>query len=422
MPGTQRLNSEKQIENEAFYSVYPVEKAEGYPVVFSYGFRPFFLLAPAYLVLSIVLWSLFWTGMLPISFFSNPLQWHLYEMLFGVTSAMMIGFILTAVPELYEGEEPIVGRTLVGLVALWLIGRISFWTMDWLGVWLVALTNIPLLLWVVVLVAKPILADPLRRQMSLAALFLVINAIQTWFFTAKLNLVTTDPMAVLKVSVGAFMVLVLLSVRRVNTEAVNRWLDQQKIDAVYLARAPRYNLAVFSVTVFTVVEFFYPQNTTLGWLALAAMAAILNTLNDFFIDEDPIFIRPFIWPLFMLLVLMATGYGLIGWDYLQTEVYQLNNFRHILTMGALGMAYYMVLIIVAHLHTGRSFTRNRWIGIGALLLLAGTLIRALGSMFVPELSMTVIGLSTLLWTLPYIGFLVIFGKWLTQPREDGLPG
>ncbi len=218
------------------------------------------------------------------------------------------------------------------------------------------------------------------------------------------------------------MVLVLLAVRRINTEAINRWLDQQHIDAVYLARPPRYNMAIFAVVLYTVVEYFYPQNSALSWLALAAMAAILNTLNDFFLEEDPVFIRPFIWPLFMLLVMMAVGYGLIGWDHLTPEVYAINHFRHFLTMGALGMAYFMVSVIVVHLHTGRQLITSRWIGLGALLILTGAILRSSGHLFWPEQQTMLIGLSALLWTAPFVGFLILYGKWLRQPRTDGLPG
>jgi len=180
-------------------------------------------------------------------------------------------------------------------------------------------------------------------------------------------------------------------------------------------------MAIFAVVLYTVVEYFYPQNSALSWLALAAMAAILNTLNDFFLEEDPVFIRPFIWPLFMLLVMMAVGYGLIGWDHLTPEVYAINHFRHFLTMGALGMAYFMVLVIVAHLHTGRQLITSRWIGLGALLLLVGAVTRSLGSLLLDGQTWFY-GVSALLWTLPFIGFLLIYGKWLQQPRVDGLPG
>ncbi len=392
------------------------------PILLAYGFRPFFLLVPIYLSISILLWGLFWSGILPLPFLANPIEWHVYEMLFGVTNAMMIGFILTAIPTLYEEETPITGNILLGLVALWLIGRISFWLMDWVGVYIVALTNIPLILWVVFLIAKPILRDPLQRQLSLAVLFLIISGMQIWFFIAKIGWVSSDPMAILQASIGVFMVLVLLAVRRINMEAVNHWLDQNKIDDTFLARPPRYNIAIFSVAIFTIVEYLYPNNSALSWLAFAAMAAILNTLNDFFLDEEPVFIRPFIWPLFTLLIMLAIGYGFIGWDYLMPEIYALNHFRHLLTLGALGMAYFMVLIIVSHIHTGRDLIPSNWIGIGALLILIASLIRSLAIPFVDGASSWAYMLSAILWILPFIGFLIIYGKWLRKPRIDGLPG
>jgi len=229
-------------------------------------------------------------------------------------------------------------------------------------------------------------------------------------------------MAVLKASVGVFMVLVLLAARRVNMEAINHWLEQYNIDETYMARPPRYNVAIFSVTIYTVVEFFYPNNSALSWLALAAMAAILNTLNDFFLDEEPIFIRPFIWPLFSMLIMMAVGYGLIGWDYLMPEVYAINHFRHLLTLGSLGMAYFMVLVIVSHIHTGRDFIPNNWIGIGAFLILLSSAIRGIAIPFVDGATSWGHMVSAIMWVLPFIGFLVIYGKWLKEPRVDGLPG
>lgn len=416
---TQRLSSEKSIADETFIAAYP---KGNFPVLLSYGFRPFFILAPVYLIISIILWSGFWTGLISLPFLNNPLQWHVYEMLFGVTSAMMIGFILTVVPELYESEPPIVGKTLLALIIFWVIGRISFWFIDWLGIYIVALTNIPLLIWVVILVAKPILQDPLRRQLSLAILFVTISGMQTWFFVAQLNWVNSDPSAILKASIGVFMVLVLLATRRINTEAINRWLEQQQIDATYMARSPRYNIAIFTIIAYTLVEYFFPHNSSLSWLAFATMAAILNTLNDFFLEEDHVFLRPFIWPLFMLLVLMAIGYGMIGWDHLKIEMYALNHFRHFLTMGALGMAYYMVLVIVTHLHTGRNFIPTIWVGLGAFLIIAGTLLRSIGHLFLPEQNQLIIALSTLLWIAPFIGFLALYRGWLLKPRIDGLPG
>ena len=391
------------------------------PVILAYGFRPFFLLAPLYLSISTLLWGLFWSGLLPFSFLSNPLEWHLYENLFGVTSAMMIGFILTAVPEFYKNVKPVAGKTLLYLVIFWILGRISFWLIDYIGIFAVAIINIPLLLWVVLLIIKPILTDPQHRHISLIIMFIVISLIHIWFFMAKLDWVDTNPLSILKASIGAFMILVLLALRRISMVVVNYWLDKKNISATYVARPPRYNIAIICLILYTFTEFLYPNNSILIWLAFAVMAAVLNIINDFFL-ENSIFIQPFIWPLFSIFIMLALGYGLIGLDYLIPEIYHINDFRHLITLGALGIAFYMVLIIVAHFHTGRDLAPNPWIGIGASLILCASIIRGLVIPFIDGSESWAYLTSAIMWTLPFIGYLILYGKWLVQPRADGLSG
>ncbi len=147
------------------------------PPLLAYAFRPFFILLPAYIALSILLWGLAWSGQINL-FMDDILTWHIYEMIFGVASAGIVGFILTGVPEFYAGVKPVVGKTLLAIVTLWVIGRLAFWMIDWLGVVFVALTNLPLLIWVIALIAKPIFSDPLRKNVSLGVIFITIFLIQ----------------------------------------------------------------------------------------------------------------------------------------------------------------------------------------------------------------------------------------------------
>ncbi len=391
------------------------------PVFLSYGFRPFFILLPIYMVLSIVLWALFWHGSISLPFIRDPLSWHIYEMIFGIGIAGIIGFILTAVPELYDGITPVTGRTLLGLVSLWVLGRISFWMMDVVGVYLVMLIHLPLLLWVILLVIKPIFLDPLRRNISLAFNFLVILLIQAWFFAAVAGWVAQDAFSILKVALGAFMVLTLLALRRVSTESINEWLQDSEIDDTFIARPPAYNIAIFSVSLYTAVEFFFPGNSILGWLGLAAAAAILNTLNDYFLDEVNILLRSYILPLILTLIMMAAGYGFMGFDYLFDGLYGINHFRHFLTTGAFGLIFFMVMVIVATIHTGRQLRTNRWVDIGVALIVIATLLRVLIPFF-PEYTRSLYLASALVWALPFIIYLIQFYPWLSQPRADGLPG
>lgn len=400
------------------YDNYP----EGnYHPLLAYAFRPLFILLPAYIALSIILWGLTWSGVLNLPFMNNIMAWHIYEMMFGVATAGIIGFILTAVPELYEGITPVVGKTVLGITLLWLLGRIAFWMIDFVGVYTVAIINIPLLLWVTALVAKPILSDPLKRNISLAFIFVVLAILQTWFFSSMAGLVKTDFMSILKISLGAFMVLELLALRRIATEAINELLEQEGIDDTFIARPPAYNIAIFIVTLFTVIEFFFPQNAMLGWLGLAAAAAILNTLNDYFLEDVNIIFKPFVYPLMLILIFMALGYGLMGFDYLNDGIYGINHFRHFLTTGVFGLSFLMVMIIVGTIHTGRELKPNKWITLSIILIIIATLTRALIPFF-PSYTLWMTTSSAIIWAIPFVIYLILFYPILSKVRADGLPG
>jgi len=400
------------------YDNYP----EGnYHPLLAYAFRPLFVLLPAYIAISIVLWGLAWSGTISLSFTQNIMAWHIYEMMFGVATAGIIGFILTAVPELYEDVTPVVGKTVLGITGLWVLGRIAFWLIDYVGVYAVAIIHLPLLLWVTALVAKPILSDPLRRNISLAFVFISIVVLQGWFLASIAGLIKTDFMSILKVSLGAFMVLELLALRRIATEAINELLEQDGIDDTFIARPPAYNIAIFTVTLFTLVEFFYPQNAMLGWLGFAAAAAILNTLNDYFLDDVNIVFNPFVYPLMLILIFMALGYGLMGFDYLNDSFYGINHFRHFLTTGVFGLSFLMVMIIVGTIHTGRELKSDKWITLSIVLIIIATLLRTLIPLF-PAYSMIMTTSSAMVWAMPFVIYLIRFYPILSKPRVDGLPG
>jgi len=392
------------------------------PIFLAYGFRPFFLLAPIYLVINMLLWSAMWAGLITLDFTGNWLEWHIYELLFGMTSAMMIGFILTAVPAILDEEMPIVGKPLLVLVLLWIIGRVSFWLMDFISIWWVALTNISLLFIVISLVIKPILTDPLKRLYSLLAMFILVNISQALYFAAKLNILELDSFMVLKFSVGIFMMLILVAVQLITVRIINEWMEQNNIDDVFYVRKPFYNIAILAVFVYTVAEFLAPDNSLLIWLAFAAMASILSTLSDFFNTETSIVTKPFIWLIFTILIAMALGYGFIGISGLIYEFSALNNFRHFLTIGSLGMAYYVVLVVVVHLHTGRKLIENNWIGFGGLLICLAAILQGKVVLMWPEYSTYFYSFTAVLWALPYLGFVILFHRWLLTPRVDGLKG
>ncbi len=67
------------------------------PVFFALGFRPFFLLSGILAVLLVAAWVPALAGWLSFVSYYGQIGWHSHEMIFGYTSAVIAGFLLTAV-------------------------------------------------------------------------------------------------------------------------------------------------------------------------------------------------------------------------------------------------------------------------------------------------------------------------------------
>ena len=94
--------------------------------LFNLGFRPFFLGASLFAIISIASWMLVYFSYVSITFENISIsQWHAHEMLYGYGMAVVAGFLLTAVKN-WTGLPTLFGKSLMILFLLWCFARILF--------------------------------------------------------------------------------------------------------------------------------------------------------------------------------------------------------------------------------------------------------------------------------------------------------
>ena len=442
------------------------------------GFRPFFvatLLAGLGLV---ALWLLFLGLGWPLPAVPGGAQvWHVHELLFGLSLAAVAGFALTAVPE-FTGTRSFRARHVRQLLAWWLAGRMAFWLSGFWPPVMLALAgaaHVGFAVMLTALIGPRLWRDPGHRQQGFWWALLALVCTVTGFYVDALR--DEYPMRWLHATLGVLMCLIVVAMSRISMSIVNASIDdlnaeerraarqvtQTAAPAVqvvaggtpnarmgadaasgglatatgavlpasaprvvaghdddereaYLARPPRRHLAVICITLFTVMQWFAPDDRVTGWLALASSAALLNLLNDWHVGR-PLFHR---WPLMLygVYLFMAAGYGLTGLMLLQGDG-SASPGIHLLTVGALGLAVYAVICIAGYTHSGLEKNGRPWVIVGAVLLTTGAVLRALAYWFDPPVLLQAAGL---MWCAAYA-----LQAWQMLPvflraRADGAEG
>jgi uncharacterized protein involved in response to NO len=105
------------------------------------AFRPFYFLGALYAPLLAAVWLGAYLGFWSLAPGGVSLRLlHGHEFIYGFSTAIIAGVVLTALPS-WAGTEEIDGQRLMLLVALWLAGRIAFWSAPWLPAPLPALID-----------------------------------------------------------------------------------------------------------------------------------------------------------------------------------------------------------------------------------------------------------------------------------------
>ncbi|QDG79345.1 NnrS family protein [Labrenzia sp. PHM005] len=390
-----------------------------FPVVFTAGFRFFFLFAGLYAVFAMVAW-VFWLGVhaaggaflaLPIN--TAPHLWHAHEMMFGYTVAVMAGFFVTAVPNWTGSNEA--GPAFVMIAGLvWLSGRIAVGMSSVLDPLLVAaidLAFVPVLS--IAIFGRLAQLSQLRNVIFLfllAALFIGNLFMHLeWLGWAGGN---TEAGVRLGIFASAAMIAIIGGrvVPAFTRNALNRAGHTGKLPASH-KWLDRVGILSALLAVLACLPFVPEQ--VLGLICLVAggvnLARLfgwvgLKTLNN-----------PILWVLHVAYLLLGAGYIVYGSSILFAVLPE-TAALHLLAVGAVGCMTMAMMTRASLGHSGRPLIAPAPISIAYVLIIAGALVRTFGTQFVEYY--TVMFLSGGLWIAAFSLYLGVYFPILTTPRKQ----
>lgn len=384
---------------------------------FAYGFRPFFLLTGWFAVFSMGAWLLvFSTGMPLATTLPLPLL-HAHEMLFGLVSAAIAGFLLTAVPS-WTGSRGFGGLPLVALTFTWLLGRVVFLLPGWAPFLLQALVELAFLPMLAICIAPPLLRSRNRNTPLLGVLLLL------WLADAAFMLAMRDGDAGLASrSISATLNGVLLLITVIGGRIVPAFtanaLRKRGMEVTMRSRPWLERTVIILMVLMLLADLWTPAQMVAGWVAaLAALAQLLRLSgwNGWRSAGEPIvWILHAAYAWIPLGLLLKAGFMLGG---LPWAAY----WQHALGAGA---AATMILAVMSRAtlgHTGRPLKVAPAMTWSYFLLIAAVLVRVLGPVWLPLGYVASIQLAGGLWIAAWLIYAVIYTPILLRPRLDGKPG
>lgn len=397
------------IDNRTGYPDY------GYPLL-RLAFRPFFLGAGLFAVLSVLIWMLIYVFDVEISLSGmSPRTWHAHEMIFGYAMAVIAGFLLTAIKN-WTGQQTLRGTGLAVLFALWLLARVIPLSGLAVPVGLLAVIDLLFMLFLVVASALPVLKVKQYKQLGIVSKLVLLLLSNALFYLGVAGIIEEGVQWGLYSGIYMIIALIFVMGRRVipffiengidgKVEIKNRlWVD---ISSLVLL------LILWIIDVFTAMD--------VAVSIVAALLVVLHVIRMIGWYTGQIWYKPLLWVLYIAYGLLVAGFALKAVEHWFGLPVSLSV--HAFAYGGIGVMTIGMMSRVILGHTGRNvFEPPPVLFWCFILLICGVVVRVVFPLFSMSFYAYWIGISQLLWIVSFMIFLVIFAPMLVTPRVDGRDG
>ncbi|MDP6377189.1 MAG: NnrS family protein [Pseudomonadales bacterium] len=377
-------------------------------LIFSGGFRPFFLGAGVFACASMGAWMVALRGVVVPADGVVPLLWHGHELVFGYAAAVLAGFLFTALPN-WTRTESVSGASLVAWFVLWCAARLANVMFPPLlltgAIDCLFLLSLALHLWIRILHARN------YRNLGVAVAVTLMGAANVLWYVEVI--VDGYPSYGVRFGLACVVWMLCLIGGRLASNFTRNWLRARGHERLPAApgRLDLYALGLSAAALLAWV--MAPHDVLSGWALVAAGALNLVRLSRWcgLATREEI-----------LLAVLHVGYlwlslalTLLGVEILAPSVFAAGTGLHALTAGAVGLMTVAVMTRASLGHTGRQLTADTLttavyllIGVSALLRMAAPYLP--GAAAQPQL------VAGMVWCAGFAAFAVGYGRYLLSPR------
>ena len=370
------------------------------------GFRPFYLLAAAFAVISVPLWLLRLYGLAP-ALARVDMHWHMHEMLFGFVVAVVIGFLYTAGRK-WTGLWTPRGKMLAMIVGVWLAGRAAMLLAEPGVAALIDLCFLPLAAWPLYRVLKQ---SGNRRNMVMVLMLGLLWLANALFHAAVLGWLAWSPAR----AIHAAILLVVMVEAVIAGRVIPGFTANAVPGCKPLLSPVRDRIALASMALAGIAWVAGLPALVVAVLALLACGTQILRLAGWMPWRTTG--NPLLWILHLSYGWIALGFFLLafaalGWIAPGAAF-------HVLGIGALAGMIIGMMTRTALGHTGRALRSGRAELAMYLLLQLAMLARLAASLIGGELYTLLLVLAAVGWSGGFGLYLLVYAPYLTRARVDG---
>ncbi len=389
-------------------------KEQGIFPLFRLGFRPFFLFGSLFSLIAMLIWILTLSGKLSISPVNGIVWWHSHEMLYGFVTAIIAGFLLTAVQN-WTGIAGIKGKRLFFLFITWLIARILILNNFGIPLIVVMCVDLAFLPMVAYFLGKPVIKIKQFRNLIFVPILLLMTLTNAFTYLPAFDYPVEYSQKAMHTMVMLITFIVALIGGRVIPMFTANGTQTKKVTPRRFIEIPALAFLLF-IAISLILD---SHQSFLG--ALCAVACLLHIYRSVYWRPWVTFNVPLVWCLHLSMFFIPLGLGLLAIHFLFQSV-SLSVGIHSLTVGVIGGMIIAMITRVSLGHTGRPLKPSPIMIIAFVAIALAALVRGVLVSLLPELIQTWWLVSGILWCIAFSCFVLVYTPILFKPRLDGKPG